>query len=131
MFPASDCRTTKKSEPFNVLKIMDNLIRFRDYTGFVHFAPEEILRLEGDRNYTYVVLTDGRKHLFSKTIGYLLGLMPDGMLLRISKSHAINPVYLEDVFLRRRQRYVYLTSGEKLEISRRKAQKMRKESKKS
>lgn len=110
---------------------MKNLICFRDYTGFVHFTPEEILRLEGDGNYTYVVLADGQKRLFSKTISYLLGLMPDGMLLRISKSHAINPVYLESVFLRRRQRYVCLASGEKLEISRRKACEMRKQSKKS
>jgi two-component system, LytTR family, response regulator len=110
---------------------MENPIRFRDSTGFVHLAPEEILRLEGDGNYTQVVLADGRKFLLSKTISHLLGRIPNGMLLRISKSHAINPVYLESVFLRHRQRYVCLSSGEKLEISRRKATEMRKKSKKS
>lgn len=109
---------------------MENLIRFRDTGGFVHLAPEEILRLEGNGNYTQVVLADGRKFLVSKTISYLLGLMPDGVLLRISKSHAINPLYLESVFLRRRQRYVCLASGEKIGISRRKACEMRKQSKK-
>ena len=109
---------------------MENLIRFRDTSGFVHLIPEEILRLEGDGSYTQVFLINGRKVLLSKTISHLLGLMPDGTLLRISKSHAINPVYLERIFLRSRQRYVCLASGEKLEISRRKACEMRKQSKK-
>lgn len=130
LFPWFAIPTTKQPEPLNELKSMENLIRFRDSTGFVHFAPEEILRLQGDGNYTQVVLADGRKLLLSKTISYLLELMPEGMLLRISKSHAINPVYLESVFLRRRQRYVCLASGEKLEISWRKAREMRKQSKK-
>jgi len=108
---------------------MENCIILRDCSGFIHLLPEEILRLEGDRNYTYVLLTNGRKYLFSKTIGYLLEQMPEGALLRISKSHAINPTYLKSIFLRSRQRYVYLTSGEKIGISRRKAQEMRKRSK--
>ncbi|RDB06230.1 LytTR family DNA-binding domain-containing protein [Runella aurantiaca] len=108
---------------------MENCIILRDCSGFIHLLPDEILRLEGDRNYTHVLLTDGRKLLFSKTIGYLLELMPEGTMLRISKSHAINPTYLQSIFLRRRQRYVYLTSGEKFEVSRRRAQVMRKQSK--
>lgn len=109
---------------------MENFIRYRDTTGFLRLAPEEILRLEGSGNYTQVVLADGRKFLLSKTISYLVGLVPDGMLLRISKSHAVNPVYLESIFLHRRQRYVCLASGEKFEISRRRACEMRKQSKK-
>jgi DNA-binding LytR/AlgR family response regulator len=108
---------------------MENLISFRDCSGFIHLFPDEILRLEGDRNYTHVLLTDGRKLLFSKTIGYLLERMPEGTLLRISKSHAINPTYLQRIFLRRHHRCVYLTSGEKFEVSRRRAQEMRRLSK--
>ena len=108
---------------------MENFISIRDFNGFVQLAPGDILRLEGDRNYTYVLLTNGRKYLFSKTISYLLEQMPEGALWRISKSHAINPTYLKSIFLRSRQRYVYLTSGEKIGISRRKAQEMRKQSK--
>lgn len=108
---------------------MENCIILRDCSGFIHLLPDEILRLEGDRNYTHVLLTDGRKLLFSKTIGYMLERMPEGTLMRISKSHAINPTYLQSVFLRRHQRYVYLTSGEKFEVSRRRAQEMRRRSK--
>lgn len=108
---------------------MENFICLRDYTGLIQLAPNEILRLEGDRNYTHVLLTDGRRYLFSKTISHILEQMPEGTLLRISKSHAINPTYLQSIFLRRHHRCVYLTSGEKFEVSRRRAQEMRRQSK--
>lgn len=106
---------------------MKQLIYLRNQTGLVHLAADEIIRFEGEGNYTYVWMADGRKYLFSKTISCLLEMIPEGALIRISKTHAVNPAFLESVFLRCRQRYVCLSSGERLEVSRRRAQQMRKD----
>lgn len=58
--------------------------------GAVFFSPAEIIRLEGEGNYTRFYLTDNRKHLSSKTMKEYEDILLQHHFLRVHKSHLIN-----------------------------------------
>lgn len=63
--------------------------------GAVFFSPSEIMRCEGDRNYTWFFLTNNRKHLSSKTIREYEELLSQHDFLRIHKSHLVNMAFID------------------------------------
>ncbi|AXE16922.1 hypothetical protein DR864_03835 [Runella rosea] len=87
---------------------------------------DSILYLQGDSNYTSVVFTNGQRLLLSKNIASLLTLLPETLFLRLSKTHAVNTTYLDKMHLKGYSRYAQLNTGQKFEISRRRASEMRK-----
>jgi two-component system LytT family response regulator len=89
--------------------------------GFTVVDPEDILRCESDRNYTFIFLTDGRRILVSRTIKEYEEMLEDHNFFRIHQSHLINLKYLKN-YTRGRGGYVELTDGSVLDVSaRRKA----------
>lgn len=62
--------------------------------GTVHLPIADIVRLEGDGNYTHFVLADGRKILTSKSIGFYESLLP-GTFLRVNKPFLLNRFYIK------------------------------------
>lgn len=82
---------------------------------------DNILYLEGECNYTYVVFVDGGRLLLSKNVGFLITLLPEVTFLRLNKSHAINVAYVHLMKLERHQRFVRLCTGQEFEVSRRRA----------
>ncbi len=62
--------------------------------GTVHLPIADIVRLEGDGNYTHFVLADGRKILTSKSIGFYESLLP-GTFLRVNKPFLLNRLYIK------------------------------------
>ena len=58
-------------------------------------APDELIRCEGDRNYTWFYLTENRKHLSAKTIKEYQEILEKQGFLRIHKSHLVNKKYVE------------------------------------
>jgi len=63
--------------------------------GAIFFSPSEIIRCEGDRNYTWFFLTNNRKHLSSKTIKEYEELLSNHDFLRIHKSHLVNMSFID------------------------------------
>ena len=63
--------------------------------GAIFFSPSEIIRCEGDRNYTWFFLTNNRKHLSSKTIKEYEELLSNHDFLRIHKSHLVNMAFID------------------------------------
>ena len=63
--------------------------------GAIFFSPAEIIRCEGDRNYTWFFLTNNRKHLSSKTIKEYEELLTNHDFLRIHKSHLVNMSFID------------------------------------
>jgi len=63
--------------------------------GAIFFSPSEIIRCEGDRNYTWFYLTNNRKHLSSKTIKEYEELLSRHDFLRIHKSHLVNMAFID------------------------------------
>lgn len=84
--------------------------------GFTVVNPDDILRCESDRNYTFIFLTDGRKILVSRTIKEYDEMLTDYNFFRIHQSHLINLKYLKN-YTRGRGGYVELTDGTTLDVS--------------
>lgn len=84
--------------------------------GFTVVNPEDIIRCESDRNYTFIFLTDGRKILVSRTIKEYDEMLSDHNFFRIHQSHLINLSYLKN-YTRGRGGYVELTDGTVLDVS--------------
>lgn len=89
--------------------------------GFTVVNPEDILRCESDRNYTFIFLNDGRRILVSRTIKEYEEMLRDYNFFRVHQSHLINLHYLKN-YTRGRGGYVELTDGTVIDVSaRRKA----------
>ncbi|MFK7924300.1 MAG: LytR/AlgR family response regulator transcription factor [Bacteroidia bacterium] len=84
--------------------------------GFTVVNPEDIIRCESDRNYTFIFLMDGRKILVSRTIKEYDEMLADYNFFRIHQSHLINLKYLKN-YTRGRGGYVELTDGSTLDVS--------------
>ncbi len=84
--------------------------------GFTVVNPDDIIRCESDRNYTFIFLTDGRKILVSRTIKEYDEMLRDNNFFRIHQSHLINLNFLKN-YTRGRGGYVELTDGTVLDVS--------------
>ncbi|MBR9920978.1 MAG: response regulator transcription factor [Bacteroidetes bacterium] len=63
--------------------------------GTTFYRPAEIIRCEGDRNYTHFHLTGNRNILSSLTLKNYEDLLADHGFLRVHKSHLINLNYVK------------------------------------
>lgn len=86
-----------------------------DHTVFV--AVEEIIRCQGEKNYTWFYIKDGRKLLVSQTLKEYVDLLEDVDFFRVHQSHLINLNQVEK-YSRRDGGYVVTTDGEKLPVAR-------------
>ncbi|MEL6251100.1 MAG: LytTR family DNA-binding domain-containing protein [Bacteroidota bacterium] len=84
--------------------------------GFTVVNPEDIIRCESDRNYTFIFLNDKRRILVSRTIKEYDEMLRDFNFFRIHQSHLINLAYLKN-YTRGRGGYVELTDGTTLDVS--------------
>ena len=85
----------------------------------IHFLDiKDILRLESDKNYTDIFLTNGQKITSTKTLKFYETLLPDTIFYRIHQKHLINVGFIQK-FLKEDGGYILLSDGSKLEVSRR------------
>lgn len=87
------------------------------HDGEMQFALKDIVRFEGERNYSYIFLSNGKKKLASKTLGDFEEILSDKGFFRIHKSHLVNRIHIET---NKKDKFVKLLSGEELPVSRRK-----------
>lgn len=88
-------------------------------SGFTVVNPDDIIRCESDRNYTFIFIKDGKKHLVSKTIKEYEEMLEDYNFFRIHQSHLINLHFLKN-YIRGRGGQVELTDGTIVDVSARK-----------
>lgn len=62
--------------------------------GAMFFSPADILRLEGEGNYTRFYLANGQKHLSAKTMKEYEEILLQHNFLRIHKSHLVNRKFI-------------------------------------
>jgi len=84
--------------------------------GVKFFQVNEIIRLEGDRNYTNFIFTGGRTYLSSKTLKEYEEILIEKGFIRIHKSHLVNGSFVVSVT---NEGVMHLKDNSKLEISRR------------
>lgn len=85
-------------------------------SGFSVVLVSDILRIEADNNYSTVYLSDGHKHVVSKTLKFFEDLLSDSGFLRIHQSHLINARNIKE-FKKGKTGQVQLTDGTWLDIS--------------
>ncbi len=64
--------------------------------GAVFFSPSEIIRLEGEGNYSRFYLTGERKYLSAKTMKEYEEILLHHNFLRIHKSHLVNRSFIDN-----------------------------------
>jgi two-component system, LytTR family, response regulator len=91
--------------------------------GMQFLKINEIIRLEGDRNYTMFYLSAERKHLASKTLKEYEELLSDKGFYRIHKSHLVNSIFVESLS---QDGIVLMKDKSQVEVSRRRLPDIRK-----
>jgi two-component system, LytTR family, response regulator len=88
-------------------------------SGAVFFSPAEIIRLEGEGNYTQFYLTQNRKYLSAKTMKEYEEILLQHNFLRIHKSHLVNKSFIDNY---RNEGLVILKDKTNLPVSRQRKQ---------
>jgi len=86
-----------------------------DHVEFV--ALSDIIRCQGEKNYTWFYLQDGRKLLVSQTLKEYVGLLEDAHFFRVHQSHLINLQQIKK-YSRRDGGYVVMTDKEIVPVAR-------------
>lgn len=112
-------------EKINALKIQKQSFRLpvSSTEGTVFFPLEEIIRLEADRNYTVLYLTEKRKLVSAKTLKEYETTLTNHQFLRVHKSHLVNQKHI--VSLSANRESLILKDTSEVEISRRKKEEVR------
>jgi two-component system LytT family response regulator len=97
--------------------VADQKLIIQTQEGELLFALKDIIRIEGERNYSYIHLLNGKKKLVSKTLLDLEELLDVKGFFRCHKSHIVNACHISDGPNRIQ---VILTDNVKVPISRRK-----------
>lgn len=69
----------------------------RTQSGELQLLLKRIIRIEGDRNYSQIYLSNHKKHLVSKTLGELEELLDDKGFFRCHKSHLVNYSHIQSI----------------------------------
>lgn len=85
-------------------------------TGTLRFTFLQITHLEGERNYSFIHLTNGGKVLSSKNLAYFEDALDDHQFFRCHRSFIINKVHVQSV----NHGLVLLKNGLQIPVSRRK-----------
>jgi DNA-binding LytR/AlgR family response regulator len=83
-------------------------------------SPLLIVRLEGDVNYTTFWFADGTYLIVAVTLKRLTPRLPADLFFRVHRKHVVNRAYIQTLDARRLQ--LNLTTGEQIEVARRRLQ---------
>ncbi len=96
--------------------IADHELILQTQNGELIMKVGLISRIEGDRNYSIIHLSSGKKELVSKTLSDIEMMLDGKGFFRIHKSHLINKLYIRRTT---NNDHIELVSGTQLPISRR------------
>jgi len=89
---------------------------YYNYQHLLPFSWEQVLRLEGLRNYTMFVFFDGSRHISTKSIGNYEAFLPEGFV-RVHKGHVVNLRAVVSLSVCRKA--LELSDGTRCEVARR------------
>jgi two-component system LytT family response regulator len=98
-------------------QVAEQVFTLKSQDGEIRIILKDIVRLEADRNYSTLYLTDGRKKVTAKTLRDMGELLEDKGFFRCHKSHLVNIVHIKDP---PNSFYVKLSDGSEVPIARRK-----------
>jgi two-component system LytT family response regulator len=89
-----------------------------DGDGLIFINLADIIRCDSDGNYTFFILTNGKKIVASRTLGEYEQLFADDNFFRIHRSHLINLQHVKK-YLKGEGGYVIMSDNSQVEVSRR------------
>lgn len=96
--------------------VEDQTLFLQTQKGHLRLALKRITKIESDRNYSYIHLSNNTKELSSKTLGYFEEILADKGFYRCHRSFLVNKIHIvshnRDFFL--------LKDNSRIQISRRK-----------
>ncbi|HMP91641.1 MAG TPA: LytTR family DNA-binding domain-containing protein [Phnomibacter sp.] len=93
------------------------LLELRHQLGLLRIALADILYIEGSSNYSRIYLTRGHPVVTARVLRWFQEVLPGHLFIRVHRSHIVNWQHVASTCLQSAS--IYLTSGEKLIISRR------------
>ena len=84
--------------------------------GTLRLSLKQITHIEGERNYSYIYLSNGSRELSSKNLAYFEDILLDKSFFRCHRSYLVNKLHIETL---KTDKFV-LKNGSEIPISRRK-----------
>ena len=103
--------------PTTTTKTFPDKIALPHQDGVVFVELSNILYCEADDNYTRFYLSNGQKHLISKTLRDIQEVLEERNFLRISRQHLINLNQITK-FMKGEGSYVVMTDGQSINVAR-------------
>jgi two-component system LytT family response regulator len=104
-------------------KPADQTLYLPTQDGGLNLVLKNIIRIEGERNYSYIFLKNNTKKLSSKTLGYFEELLSDKGFCRCHRSHLVNR---DHVKIFQKDGALLLSDQVRIPVSRRKKQEVKK-----
>jgi two-component system, LytTR family, response regulator len=114
---ASPCAQLAPEDLTRLFDLSDLTLPFWGYRKAM--PMQNIVRLEGEGNYTLFHFADGTRLMVSLTLKKMESRLAPGVFARPHKKNIVNLLYLEGTH--RQQHAVQLANGDRIEVSRRKA----------
>ena len=89
-----------------------------DGDGLIFINLSDIIRCDSDGNYTFFILTSGKKIIASRTLGEYEQMFADDNFFRIHRSHLVNLEHVKK-YIKGEGGYVVMTDNSQVEVSRR------------
>ncbi|MCE7068063.1 LytTR family DNA-binding domain-containing protein [Dyadobacter sp. CY326] len=86
--------------------------------GVLFLTLNQIIRMQGDGNYTFIYTTNKKPIVTSKTLKYFDEMLEEFGFIRTHKSHLVNPTHISQ--MSHDHGYIVVSDGTEVEISRRK-----------
>ncbi len=104
-------------------KPADQTLYLPTQDGGLNLVLKNIVRIEGERNYSYIFLKNNSRKLSSKTLGYFEELLSDKGFCRCHRSHLVNG---DHVKMFQKEGMLLLSDNGIIPVSRRKKQEVKK-----
>ena len=101
---------------FSTKVIEEQKLILQTQKGIIRFTLKDILKIEGERNYSFIYLSNGNKELSSKTLGYFENILSDKGFFRCHRSFLVNRFHVQKIV---KDQFV-LKNSSSIPISRRK-----------
>lgn len=89
-----------------------------DGEGLIFINLSEIIRCDSDGNYTFFILTSGKKIIASRTLGEYEQMFADDNFFRVHRSHLVNLQHVKK-YIKGEGGYVVMSDNSQVEVSRR------------
>ena len=89
-----------------------------DGEGLIFINLSEIIRCDSDGNYTFFILTSGKKIIASRTLGEYEQMFADDNFFRVHRSHLVNLQHVKK-YIKGEGGYVVMSDYSQVEVSRR------------